>query len=284
MLPNSQDGRQPLNEFRRSIADADVDPDELKGNGGQAQSIIFTDHLYLDPDKTNRSHVSFFNKGKSKTAEKLRAELTPRLGLRDMGWGKDKLGKDAVVFLDGSGKTHVGGQLPGWFDLYSQILVGRVANYDGRRMVSFWGRGADLDNPGSEGPTSLIQRCVQELYYKDAVDDDTVVVYGDGRISTVGDILSGNGPGEELVDPKAVERTELAKRMHLAGSAEKKAIRKQLGVGGGGSEKRDPWDAALQSVPQDEGGLAPGHNRWRMTSEGKQRALENALDQIQSRV
>jgi hypothetical protein len=142
-------------------------------------------------------------------------------------------------------------------------------------VLSFWGLGAKENN---RAPLALIPGCVQELYFKDAVDDDTLVVFGDGRASTVGAILGGELPPEEEADQGALQQVELARQMHTAGSDKKRDIMKQLGVGGGGSDKPDPWNDALRRLPQDRGGLAPGQRAWRMSSENKNDDLEKALD------
>lgn len=233
----------------------DVDPDELKGNGYRPQSIIYTDRLYLDPDHSGRSHVSFFNRGMSKTAQAMQADLSRHLDL---------------------GGTERTGQPKRWFDLYDRFLFGRLAFYHGRQLVSFWGRGANLSDPNAKGPTELIKPCIAALVDKGSVTPDTVVVYGDGRVAMVADVLGMSAPGDDQIDQEALERSELAKRMHLAGSDEKKAIMKRLGVGGGGSKKRNSWDAALRKA----GKIAPGQNVWRMTSETRQVKLDKSLDDL----
>jgi len=229
------------------------DPDELKYSAEDARSVIFVNgELFVDPE-TGRTHRSMFNRGVGKSADRLRSLLLPHMSPQP----------------DGS---------DGWFGLYSTYLFGRVGTVvdqdtgETLRVASFWGRGADYMTQGAKGPADQVPACVQALYHKGLVDDDTVVVYGDGRVALAGELLAGGTPEVEP-DQEVIDKVELAKRMHLARGGEKKEIMKKLGVGGGGSEKKQPWDVELQRL----GLLAPGHQHWRMNSEGFERRLDRSL-------
>ena len=231
----------------------EYDPDELKGRSDDAHAVIFIDgELYVDR-LTGRSHRGFFNKAKDATGKQLRARLSPELELQQ---GDD-----------------------GWFELYDTYLFGRVAPLEDPetgetlRFASFWGRGADYDNPEAKGPVDQIPACVQALYYKDLVDDDTIIVFGDGRVCLASDLLHG-GKGVEAageIDPEVQKRMELQKQIHLARGDEKKQLLKAVGakVGGG---KVSPWSRELR-----KGGSGSGWDYWRMHSENFAARLDRIL-------
>ncbi len=94
------------------------------------------------------------------------------------------------------------------------------------------------------------------------------------RNTTLKDFLKNHDIKDAPLNYDERNRLELAKQMHLARSDKKKAIMKQLGVGGGG--KKSGWTMALQN----KGLLAPGHSIYNMHSESFGRKLDIILQNI----
>jgi hypothetical protein len=224
---------------------ATVDPDTLQENP-DPRAIIYTGKLYVD-DQTRRTHRAFYNRSDQPEMAELRAQFEP-------------------LMADIQTKT---GQ-NGWFRLYDRFLFGRIGNYHGRSVVSFWGCGADEKTCE---PIKLIPSCVRELLRLKLIHNQTVVVYGNGQVAYAQTVVSGGDTGKS--DPEAAKRIELMKRMHLATGAEKQAIMKKLGVGKSSAQPAG-WTGFLQQKQL----LAPGHQFWRMSSESCDRALECALDKL----
>lgn len=237
----------------------ELDPDHLNAEGKNCQSVVYTDRLYLDPDKSGRTHVSFFRRGMSKTAEALRDDLSSKLNLQP------------------DGRTT--GTPDNWFELYSTYLFGRLGDYDGKRIISFWGRGANLYKDDAVGPTQLIPDCIAALFNKGVIGRDTVVVYGDGRVCLVGDILNGGAPDGSKIDREIMAKNELAKVTHMATGSDKSALMKY--------RKLKPADLKQHPINNSlrKAGLQnPGGAYWKMSSESKDKELNSVLDYLQDKL
>lgn len=218
-----------------------LDPDSV-GGGAEPHSVFFVNgELFVDPND-GWAHRKYFNRGTDAPAARLRAALAPTI---------ERLKADGVA--------------DPWFNLYSIHLFGRIgtvieANDASVQVVSFWGRGSDWQNAKAKGPTDQIPACVAKLLDRGFIEPGAVVVYGDGRTAVAGELVGG-GAAQGQVDPEAVKRNELARKLHLLRGDEKKAAAKELGVGGGG--KRNDWDDQLVKSKL----MPPGHSHWRMNSE-----------------
>lgn len=230
-----------------------LNPNILMDEGTRPQSIIYTGRLYVDPDQTGRTHASFYLLG-----------------------GDKHLQADLGRFMRSDPQSDTKTWRQEWRALYSRFLFGRMAWYEQRQVIAFWGQGSGDGYRDIKGPEHLMRPCLYALYSDNHIDDDTTVVGGDGSVGKVGDLIMGHAPTTRP-SPAAAAQLELAKRMHLARGDEKKEIMKKLGVGGGGSGKSDKWDDALRRLPQGQGGLAPGQNKWRSTSESFPDRINRAL-------
>lgn len=230
---------------------SNLNPNMLMEVGKRPQSIIYTGRLFVDPDISGRSHAAFYLRGNN---EGLIASL-----------GR---------FLPADPNKQADEWKQQWRALYSKFLFGRMAWLEKRQVLAFWGLGSDSGFEDIKGPQHMVQPALRALHSNDYINDDTTVILGDGSVGKAGDLIMGKQA--KKADPEAAKKIELAKRMHLAGGAEKKRIMNQLGVGGGGSKKRDSWDAALQGLGSG-GGLSPGHSKWRMSSEQHERILNSVL-------
>jgi hypothetical protein len=221
---------------------ANLNPNELLERGDRPQSIIYTGNLYVDEDQNGRAHSSFYLSGSNR-----------------------RLQKDLSRYLSIDPRIDANGWREEWRSLYSRFLFGRMAWFGGRQVLSFWGSGSGVGFKDIDSPTEMVDPAIQKLYSNNYIDDDTIVVLGNGSVGKAGEFLSGNTPKPSGSDD-ASERNEMAKKLHISTGAVKKNMMRALGVGGGGSAKPNKWDNELRKLPSDKG-LAPGHNKWRMSSE-----------------
>lgn len=207
---------QSLSEGNYDNSDI-IYPDTIKNEGDKNYAIIYTTNgsLYVDK-KSGRSHKSMY------------------LHRRDV---KQALQND-ITELDEHGIPQ------NWFALYNKHLFGRMGILYDKKYVAFWGRGSDYQNPNAKGPAHLIPKCVTELYYNDYIDDDYIVVYGNGQETTTGNILNNIQPQQKESDDMA---QFLRLKYHTSTGVEKQAIANQLGLVRNQTPKSiSQWDAALK--------------------------------------
>lgn len=173
--------------------------------------------------------------------------------------------------------------------LKSQALLGRIGVAGDAICIIFW------TDPTSEKFGGFLTKLFDKFkQFRDAQDKVVVVTPGQGAKSLTE--MIGGPPAKRAVatrkpaaprkkkvaaveTPPPVEtpavltptrgysdeELEMYKRLHTSTGAEKKAMMKTLGVGGGGSSIQHPWKAALQKAGLPGGG--PGQKWWAHTSE-----------------
>jgi hypothetical protein len=175
----------------------------------------------------------------------------------------------------------------------SQALLGRIGAYDTSICIIFW------TNPSPQVFGGFLTKLFDKFkQFRDIQDKVVVIAPGQGAKSLT-DMIGGApakravatkkpaAPRKKKVAPTAAvetpppvetpsvltptrgytdEELEMYKRLHTSTGADKKAMMKQLGVGGGGSAIQHPWKAALQKAGLPGGG--PGQKWWAHTSEG----------------
>lgn len=151
-----------------------------------------------------------------------------------------------------------------WDRLQGTAIFGRVGNLDSdddevRDTVSFWpSEHQDLTRPA-----------LQDLIARGLIDGDSEVHVPGNQSTTVSDYLAGAATADQ--DPEAVRKAELARKLHLLPSDQKKAAMKELGLGG--VQKPNRWRDQMRKT-----GIPAGSSHHFGTSESLAARLNRVLN------
>ncbi len=133
-------------------------------------------------------------------------------------------------------------------------LVGRVS--PDRDFVAFWNKPNQLHG--------LLSDCINELYKNNFIlPEAQIVLYGADDAIPASDVISGGTaqPVDTKLDKKRERELELRKQLHVGAPDQRKAARKELGLGFGSHKSK--W----QSEAEKTGLVRPGQKWWAPTSE-----------------
>jgi len=199
-----------------------VHPDMLYGNAEDAAPFLYTNAGELHVGKARQNH-------------------------RQMIQGD--AGLAAAYPIDGSTES--------WSRMSSDCLLGRIGNMDGsdpedqtRDTVSYW------ESPNT---ARLLLPSVRALLARGLIGPDTQVHHPQLQDTTVAGLLAG--AAGERHDPAVSRRAELARRLHLLPSDQKRATMRELGLAAHGKPNR--WRDRMR-----QHGIPAGSSHHFGTSEG----------------